>query len=174
MSLITVWWLSLVLGGLAITTLLVLLVRRYIDEIRQAKARQSRLAIQAILFQFLVSDEALSEARLQSLGQFRRRDQKTLRQLAIDLFHLIKGAEQRRLTRVLDLIGLQDDCLGDLHSKDVRTRRLAAEALQIFNSETARAALLQALEDPDPDTRVAAADSLLISGHLPAIHYLMG
>lgn len=172
-SLMTIWWLCLVLASLAVATLALLLIRRRIDENGQAKARQARLAIQTILFQFLISDESLSESRLQSLSQFRRRDQRELRQLSIDLFHLIKGTEQRRLSRVLDRIGLQQDCLGDLRSKDVRTRRLAAEALQIFDDETSRTALLQALEDPDPDTRVAAADSLLVRGHLPDIHFLM-
>lgn len=169
-----VWWMSLTLAVLALSTLSVLIVRRARDEHRLAHDQSVRLILQEILFRFMVADPSRRETDLNNLLNFRRREASVLRKLAIDLFHLIKGSERDKLRNVLQLIGLRDDCLRDLEHGGIRERRLAAEALHIFKDAEVQAALLKALDDADAETQVLAADSLLLIDALPDIHYLMG
>lgn len=167
-------WLSVVfLAVVSMATLASLIVRRAIDERREKRSRSSRRIIQEILFRYMVADSARRDQDLSNLMNFRRRDKDVIRKLAIDLFHLIKGSERNRLETLLRQIGLREDCLYDLRRASPRLRRLAAAALQVFDDEECRAALIKALDDKDIETRIAAADSLLFIGHLPDINFLM-
>lgn len=161
---------------LAITSMLifaVLVVRRAIDERRAKHNDAVRKLIQQILFRYMLDDTEADQADLQNLLNFRRRDKPVLRKLAIDLFHLVRGKERDRLTHLLKRISFRGECIRDLNNGSTRQRRLAAAALQMFADDKSRKALLKALNGSDEETRIAAADSLLIIGALPDLDVLM-
>lgn len=172
-ELMLIWWVTGILAVCSMLTLAVLAARRAWDEYRAAHNLHVRNVMQGILFKFMVADTAAYQQDLNNLLNFRRREQILMRRLAIDLFHLIKGQERDRISHVLGLIGFREDCLVDLKRSSVRRRRLAAAALQIFADDECRDALIKALDDSDPQTRVAAADSLLVINALPELDILL-
>lgn len=172
-ELMLIWWITAVLAGCSLLILAVLAVRRALFEYRAVHDLEVRKLIQAILFRFMLADNAGHQQDLDNLMNFRRREKPLLRKLAIDLFHLIQGHERQRISAVLNRIGFREDCLIDLKKGSPRRRRLAAGALQIFNDDESRTALIQALDDRDPQTRVAAADSLLVIKALPDLDVLL-
>ncbi len=168
-----IWMVTSVLAGASLLILALLVVRRAADEYRAKNNDLVRKIIQQILFRYMLDDKEADQTDLQNLLKFRRHDKPILRKLAIDLFHLVKGKERRRLTKLLKSIRFRDECITDLARGNVRQRQLAAAALQIFADEKSRKALLRALDDRDEETRIAAADSLLIIEALPDMDVLM-
>lgn len=168
-----IWWTTIVLAGFALAVLFVLVVRRGYDEYREIHERESRRLVQFILFKYMLSDEASDSADLNNLLSFSRREKPILRKLAIDLFHLVKGRERDRLTAILTKTGFHKECLKDLGRSNLRQRRLAAAALQIFEDRESREALIKALDDQDMEVRICAADSLLVIDALPDLNVLL-
>ncbi|MBC53733.1 MAG: hypothetical protein CMQ34_15355 [Gammaproteobacteria bacterium] len=168
-----IWLATGVLAVSAMLIFLVLVIRRALDE-RAAKHNEAvRRLIQQILFRYMADDSVADQSDLDNLLSFRRRDKPVLRKLAIDLFHLVRGKERERLTQLLKRIGFRRECIKDLRNGSARQRQLAAAALQMFADVKSRTALLKALDDRDPETRVAAADSLLVIDALPDLDVLM-
>lgn len=167
-----IWWTSLALATAAMLVMFILTVRRAREESRLQHDEQVRKAIQGILFKYMDSREA-RESDIDNLTNLQKRDKTVLRKLAIDLSHLVRGHERDRLIELLEAIGLQKECLSDVHSKDLELRTSAIRALQIFSDDTSRQALLRALEDRNPSIRMAAADALLHTEALPPLDTLM-
>lgn len=168
-----IWLATLLLACVSILIFLVLVIRRAIDERRAIHNDNVRKIIQQILFRYMLDDGEADQSDLGNLLSVRRRDQAVLRKLAIDLFHLVRGKERHRLTQVLKRIRFRGECIKDLRKGSIRQRRLAAAALQMFADEKSRNALLRALNDRDTETRIAAADSLLIIEALPDLDVLL-
>ncbi len=168
-----IWLATWALAGASLLILLVLVARRGIDEYRTKRYREVRKAIQQILFRYMLDDSEPDQADLQNLLDFRRRDKPVLRKLAIDLFHLVRGKERTRLAELLRRISFRKECVKDLARGRSRQRHLAAAALQMFPDKKTEKALLKALNDPDEETRIAAADSLLVIDALPDLDVLM-
>ena len=167
-----IWLATWVLAGTAMLIFAVLVIRRALDE-RAAKHNDAvRRIIQQILFRYMIDDHLTNQSDLDNLLSFRRRDKPVLRKLAIDLFHLVRGKERERLTQLLKRISFRGECIKDLRKGSTRQRQLAAAALQMFADEKSRKALLKALNDRDQETRIAAADSLLIIEALPDLDVL--
>lgn len=168
-----IWLATWVLALAAMLILAVLVMRRALDEHTAKHNDAVRRIIQQVLFRYMAEDREADQSDLDNLLSFRRRDKPVLRKLAIDLFHLVRGKERERLTQLLKRIGFRGECVKDLRRGSTRQRQLAAAALQIFADDKSKKALLKALDDRDQETRVAAADSLLVIEALPDLDVLM-
>jgi hypothetical protein len=168
-----IWWTTIVLAAFALMVLFTLVVRRAYDEYSEIHERETRRLVQSILFKYMLSYDSGDNADLNNLLNFGRREKPVLRKLAIDLFHLVKGREREHLTAILARTGFHKECLKDLKRSNVRQRRLAAAALQIFDDKESREALIQALNDRDMEVRISAADSLLVIDALPDLAVLL-
>lgn len=172
-ELMLIWWITLFLATVSLLVMGFLVIRRSWDERSERYNQDARKVVQDILFRFMLTENLDHERDLRNLLGFQRREKLLLRKLAIDLFHLIQGQERERLSHILSQIGFREDCLHDLRTGTPRRRRLAAAALQIFDDEESRQALLHALDDGDADTRVVAATTLLILNAVPATPLLL-
>ncbi|MES2605078.1 MAG: HEAT repeat domain-containing protein, partial [Pseudomonadota bacterium] len=162
-----IWWTSVVLALSSLMVMVILVVRRMLDERRVQQELHVRGVIQKILFSYMNSDWMSGQKDLSNLMHMNRSAQKVLRTLTIDLCHLIQGQERQQLTSLLTRSGFRDECLQDLRSKKPEDRRSAASALQLFNDATTTQALLDALSEEDGQVRLAAANSLKIINALP-------
>ncbi|MDP2141686.1 MAG: HEAT repeat domain-containing protein [Gammaproteobacteria bacterium] len=155
-----IWWTSLILAFASLLVMLILVLRRLMDERTIRRDQHLRNIIQQILFSYMNADWLSGQKDLKNLMNLDKAGHQVLRRLATDLCHLIQGQEREQLTGLLDRTGFRDECLRDLLSSHHERRRTAVSALQLFADEKTKAALLRAMDDKDGRVRLAAASSL--------------
>ena len=147
--------------------MLILVLRRWQDERGTFREKHQRQIIQQILFSYMDSDWMSGQKNLNNLLSLDKPGQQVLRRLAIDLCYLIQGQERNQLTSLLERTGFREECLRDLRNKHHESRRTAASALQLFDDEASKTALLSMLDDEVGAVRLAAAVSLKSMNALP-------
>ncbi len=152
-----IWWLCLGLAGLSLLLMSTLVVRRVIGD--RAAARRERRK-QAMLEWLL---DCLVTLVPEQAGDFieSKQDAKILVEVIEHLLRSLRGEERERLIAVLRSLGGLETCLERLrHGKDWQ-REAAAGSLRYLEGPGIREGLRQALDDPSPGVRCAAARALL-------------
>jgi len=166
MSLLEALWRTiLVLAGTSLLTLVLLVIRRYIAELKGRRTARDWDAIKETLFSYLDGEEDDPKA----IPTFSFSTKNTARDLAIHLADMIKGREKERLSRFLIKTGYLKKNLRRLRHPEVVQRREAAAALRLFDDEPVRRALHnRLLHDRADSVRLAAARSLMAQNDLPS------
>ena len=152
-----IWWLCLGLAGLSLLLMSTLVVRRVIGD--RAAARRERRK-QAMLEWLL---DCLVTLVPEQAGDYieSKQDVKILVEVIEHLLRSLRGEERERLIAVLRSLGGLETCLERLrHGKDWQ-REAAAGSLRYLEGPGIREGLRQALDDPSPGVRCAAARALL-------------
>lgn len=149
------WLLSLGLSALALMTMLVLILRRQILQQRHLKRERIR---KQLLRDILSYQEG--ELSTKELQQHARENLPVLAELVSDLVQLVRGEELDRLITLFEELGLTERLIHNLKRRSKHQRLLAAMNLRYTHNSQAQEALQRALDDPDPDVRLAAATSL--------------
>ena len=84
--------------------------------------------------------------------------------LLIEMFEIVRGEDQARLADLSDRAGIPAHLYGVLARGSTGQRLVAADTLVWFPSETTRAALRRALDDPDDEVGLTVAGSLVDLG----------
>lgn len=156
MSLLTfLWLLSLALSGIALVGMVILVLRRLILQKLQDRRGRTRKRLLQDVLSYLEGDLAAEE-----LGRRAASADSVLSELLSELAQLVRGSELTKLMALFEELGLMERLLHDLKHGDRHKRLLSARNLSYASTEKCIKALQAALDDRDPDVRLAAASSL--------------
>lgn len=158
------WAVSLGLSGLALVIMLGLIIARLISQRRVARSQSRRRALIPILLGNSTDEELVAAAR---------RSPEVLGPLAIELIQLVRGEERERFVATASRLGVPEQLRQRLMSGPVRERIRAAEVMGEFPDDFSTAALEAALDDRNPDVRLAAALALASSDRAPEAKQLV-
>jgi HEAT repeat protein len=164
MGLEGLWLTSLWLAGAALLIMVGLMVARSVSERRKRRSDAKRRRLIPLLLSTQVKPRSFRRAAVSSA---------LLADLAVELIQMVRGADKERLTAVAVQAGVPQRLLKQLRSGSSRDRLAAVEALGEFRFEQTVAALHKALDDRNPDVRIAAAMSLASMGHAPPARELI-
>jgi hypothetical protein len=164
MSLEGLWLTSLWLAGAALLIMVGLMIARSVSERRKRRSDAKRRRLIPLLLSSEVKPGSARPAAVSSA---------LLADLAVELIQMVRGADKERLTALAVQAGVPQRLLKQLRSRSSRDRLAAVEALAEFRFEQTVAALHKALEDRNPDVRIAAAMSLASMGHAPPARELI-
>ncbi len=151
-----IWQLALVLVLIGLLVVLVLVLRRLLEELRRdGLTRRREAARRLILAQLRRSATALEPDTLADLpADF-------LIELIDELAQMVRGEGRARLAELGRRLGLLDRLLEDLRSWRPGLRLEAARRLSIYRDEEVVPALSELLFDRAAPVRIAAATALL-------------
>lgn len=158
-----IWWLSLVLAGLAIATTVILVFARLLTTRRRVRWAARR---RELVRQLLGGNAAVKE----ELGQL---PPALVVDTFVELIRLVRGEERTRFVAQAGELGVPQQLARQLRRGSARERFLAAHALAQFGDEASVAALRRAVGDSNARVRLAAALSLAEGGHTDNIHELV-
>ncbi|HZH09764.1 MAG TPA: HEAT repeat domain-containing protein [Microvirga sp.] len=167
--LVGIWLTSLALAALSVAVMAFLVLVRVIATWGEKRREARRAALLATVFAWFdgkVEDAAI-EAEM-------ARHSKTAVTLVIEIFELMRGADQIRLAELATRCGLADRLRHQLASRKPAERLQAAESLIWFPSDETEAALRMALKDRREDVRLAAAASLAELGAAVPVSQILG
>lgn len=152
-----VWWLSLALAGVSLLLMSILVVRRVIGDRMIARREQRKQAMLEWLLDCLVTLVP------EQAGDFveSKQDAMILVDVIEHLLRSLSGGERQRLIAVLRSLGGVETCLERLRNGKDWQREAAAGSLRYLDAPGVREGLRQALDDPSPGVRCAAARALL-------------
>ena len=143
---------ALAAGVLLLLTFVV--ARRFVAAVRRRQAAQLRPALEAEVVAYLA---AVTEVPPLIETDAQRR---VLEAIALEMLFELRGGERTRLAEVLERAGVVDAACRRLASRRKRTSRRAADALSLFRSAQATAALVAALDHRDIWVRLGCARAL--------------
>lgn len=160
MLLKAIWLVSLGLAVSSLGTMLLLIVRRIVQDrhVRIRKARQK--VLRKIVFDYLESPETAAEF----LDRLTPLDVTEIRDMVEDLVRMVRGPAREQLKElIVDLGGaaLFQEVLRDGSEED---RLRAVASLALFEGDEIETALRGALDDPSPRVSLAAAQALVEFG----------
>ncbi len=151
-----IWQTTLVLVLIALLAVLVLVLRRLLAELRRERlTRRREVARRLILGRLRGSEEVPDPRELADLPT------EFLIELVDELAQMVRGEGRTRLAALGRRLGLVDRLLADLRSWRPGRRQEAARRLALYGDRRVVPALREALDDPAPAVRVAAATALL-------------
>ncbi|MFC4350342.1 HEAT repeat domain-containing protein [Fodinicurvata halophila] len=162
------WVVSLALSTLALAAMLSLVLRRLLIQRLEARRRRIRKDLLQDVFSYLEGNLAAQE-----MGQRAAAGRSVLTELIHELAQLVRGNELARLMALFEDLGLSERILHDLKHGDRHRRLLAAKNLGHAETDKGLQALREALEDSDPDVRLAAVSSLTELGAAPSLELLI-
>lgn len=167
--LVGIWLISLAFAVLSVAVMALLVLVRVIATWREKRREARRAALLSTIFAWFEgkAEDATIEAEM-------LRHRKTAVPLVIEIFELMRGADQIRLAELATRCGLADHLRQQLTSSSPAERLQAAESLIWFPSEATEAALRMALKDRREDVRLAAAASLAELGATVPISQILG
>lgn len=164
-SLETLWLGSLTLAAFSLAIMVTLLIARAVSsQLAQGRAKERER-----LVSLLLGDTASPEAEAPLL----RVGGKQLAFLSVELIQLVRGTDRERFVANATAMGVPERLRHQLGSGPPRARLAAAEALAQFDDEKSLQRLEQALDDPHPEVRIAAALSLAAVGKPPPARELV-
>jgi HEAT repeat protein len=167
-----VWWFSMMLAFSAIGVLLVLILRRYQDEMHEQWEATRATEVLLTVFCAMELMEAHMDNWTDVCPQFSKKDKNLAIKLTLHLCHLIKGRERDSLTRLLVQLGARKQAHLDLKHKNLKTRLDAVNVLQLFNDRSSVFMLIKSLNDEAPEVVMSAADALHELKALPPAYLL--
>lgn len=162
-ALLIIWYLSLLLAGAALGTMILLILGRL--AIRRRALRHSVRRRQ--LARDLLSGKTLSGRELKTLPSGLVTD------TFIDLIRLVRGADRTAFVEQAAELGVAEQLGRRARSPFARTRLVAVQSLADFHDEDSLRLLHASLEDSNEDVRLAAALSLAQAGRSDDIHALV-
>lgn len=165
----SIWVASVVLAAVSLNLMLYLIVRRVLLNRREARQAARRERVTTLAVQYLYRDLSAREIAAALKGK----DRNTLRDAVRDLRQLIRGDYRQRLIDLLDELNLIDSEIAVLKNGKANERWEAAVSLSSFRQSRVIRALQTALDDSDPDVRLAAAESLVELGAAPSVRVLL-
>lgn len=136
-----------------------ILAIRLVHRTRRRRERALRPAYEEALARYLALDDAAPPAVPE-----RPAARLLLRDVTVNAIVELRGRERKRLTALVEQLGLVAEAAAELRSRSRRRRRRAADALAALGSRTVREALLRGLGDRDRHVRLACARALAESG----------
>jgi HEAT repeat protein len=167
--LLGIWLTSLVIAALSVAVMAVLVLARFAAKWRAKRHEARRASLLATVFAWL--EGQVPDGQVDALVQ---RHNRTAMRLIVEIFELMRGADQIRLAELAARCGISDRLREQLKSKTTEERLKAAESLVWFPSEATQAALMLALKDRREAVRLAAATSLAELGTSVPIKLLLG
>lgn len=154
---------SAVFAIVAVGMMVVLYLRRRLDERQAAVDRDGDLALSRQLLAIIANSALLDSARLPPTVSDDQR-----RRVFSHLLHLVRGQDQDRLLALADAMALPEAALADLRDRRPARRVDAMRVLEQFPVPRAIDALIERMgNDPDDAVRLEAAAALARTGHLP-------
>ncbi|WP_417512915.1 HEAT repeat domain-containing protein [Minwuia sp.] len=155
-----IWMAAVVLIAIALLVFAVLLLRRFVNELFEA--RRKRIRKQRV--RTLLTEIREHPDRAPDSIDLPRRKRAAFEKTALALLDDLKGPERDALIRFLMAIGTMTRAINRMQSRRAVVRERSAAMLGIFPDDRARHQLTLALGDRDLAVRLAAASSLLMSG----------
>lgn len=93
--------------------------------------------------------------------------------VSVELIQMVRGGDRDAFIANAMRMGVPDQLRTRLDSGSARERVIAAEALAQFPDAVSHDRLVVALEDRNPDVRLAAAMALAVAGHAPDVRMLI-
>jgi HEAT repeat protein len=162
------WQVSLAMMAMSLSIVLLLIAYRWIDARNDRHRRRRRGQIEAAIFAFL-DGSADRDAVVNAAGP----RVELVGEVGLELVDLVRGQDRDRLIALLDGLGVARALRRRVEHGRRLARMTAAERLRCFGDEETSAVLRRALEDRDPDVRLAAARSLAEIGALPPLAELV-
>ncbi|WP_169711837.1 HEAT repeat domain-containing protein [Henriciella litoralis] len=151
------------MAAISIAAFLLLVVHRYLS--RKAKTRGERIHNETI-DALLVANEDHDEAVRKLTPMIRSRA--TFTQTFLEYTSLVRGSDLQHAVDALLDAGAEAEIIKSLHGGNNKYRRVAAETLGFFDTDTVKVALFNVLESKAPTpVKVAATRSLLALGQKP-------
>lgn len=158
-----IWNVSLVMAMLSIGAMLILVVRRVIQMRAAARREQRRAAASTVLLNYI--DGNADAAAVRSAAED---DDDLIGDLIFEMRELMRGEGTARLVELANACGGVDRERRNLASPNPGTRAEAVRRITIYG-EAAIPALTDALADPEPLVRTAAAVELTAIGAAPPL-----
>jgi HEAT repeat protein len=163
-----VWALSIVIGLIALTIMLVLVVLRVFHEKRRARDEILRRKLMTSLIRF--SEDGDRQALMAVLGGI---PAAVVADSGFEFLSMLRGNERRAIEDVLGSTGLPEFVRRRLRKGNEAERIQSAEILPGFPGATSVDVLLEALGDRSREVRIAAAISLNALGALPPLQTVL-
>ncbi|HEY8382394.1 MAG TPA: HEAT repeat domain-containing protein [Microvirga sp.] len=163
-----IWITAMIIAALAIGIMLVLVVARLIGNALAARRERRRQALLGTVLSWLdggTTDEALKAALL--------RHRSVATSLLIEIFELVRGADQQRLAMIADETDLPRYLRQIVEVGPTPDRIRAAESLVWFPSDETRAILRFVLHDRNADLSITAASALADLGETLPVRRLI-
>lgn len=153
--LLWIWLTSLLLATLSVIVMSLLVLVRVIATWRAKRRETRRSYLLATIFAWF--EGKVSDLEIEAVM---KRHSRTAVRLVIEIFELMRGTEQTRLSELSTRCGLTERLRGQLKSGTLAQRLRAAESLIWFPSEATEASLRAAFKDRNEEVRLTAATSL--------------
>lgn len=153
--LLTIWLIAISIAGAALAVMTALICVRLVGERLGARKERRRGELLGRLLAWLQGGVPEDEA-----AALLRRYRRTSTGLLIEIFELMRGADQERLARLADLAGIPGYLRRTLARSSAPWRLRAAESLVWFPSPETAASLRAALSDRRDEVSLAAAAAL--------------
>ncbi len=157
-----IYGLAVFFAALAVLIAIAVIVMRIVrTHLEMRRARRKERLLRVILLATELAD--FPEGVLHAIGKHPA----IARDIFAELGEVIRGASRTRLVALGHASGLDLWLHAELTRAQPLGRRLAAEVLRLFDDERTWAALRRAINDADPEVRLAAALALAELGHAP-------
>jgi HEAT repeat protein len=163
-----VWTLSIVIGSIALATMVVLVVLRVFHERGRARDTILRSELMTSLIRF--SEDGDRQSLMAVLEEI---PDAIVADSGFEFLSLLRGGERHRIEQVFAETGLPDFVRRRLRKGNEAERIHSAEILTAFPGTASVDALLDALGDRSREARIAAAISLNALGALPPLQTVL-
>jgi HEAT repeat protein len=159
-GLFVLWLVSLGIATAALLVMLGLIVARLLGGRRNVREEGQRRR----LIPMLLGGES---------GGAETAPKRLIADVSVELIQMVRGGDRDAFIGNATRMGVPDQLRKRLDSGSARERILAAEALAQFPDAASHDHLVAALEDRNPDVRLAAAMALAVAGHAPDVRVLI-
>lgn len=149
---------TVTLGTFLVALAVAIVVVRAVGDARRARERRVRPRFESALADYLTGPDRRRPERPT------RSERELFLRVVLDMLAEVRGADQERLTALLERMGFVDDLVGRLARRRRSARRCAAVTLVTVASTSARQPLVAALDDPDAEVRISCAAALVTIG----------
>ncbi len=150
-----IWLASLVLALLSVFTMGVLVLRRIVTDRNVRRAEQRKTELSALIF------EAMDRGQGLAAGGLTANDLDMVGEIVSGLLNTVAGDTRDRLINILKETEFKARCREELNSPVQAQRLKAITNLAMFADPDLKDDLFEALSDPSPHVRLAAAHALL-------------
>ena len=166
MALWALWYASLALGSISIGTMLLLVVRRVLDDRRSRHTAMLRARTTATLFEYLDGSADQHRVLVAAGGQPAPVDE-----LVFELRELVRGGDAGRLVALARDLGGFERARTGLTDRNPKARVRAVRFMAMYGEEAAQT-LGYCLKDRIGAVRIVAALELTRMGHAPGLEAL--
>ncbi len=157
MVLFLIWSCSLVLSTAAVVIMMCLVLRRLVLDRAERRREVVRRALTELTLGYLGDTVSLEEIRASPAA----RRPLVARAVITELSQMMRGHHIDRLAHLGREIGIVDNLLKELGHRRTARRANAARDLAMYREQRVIDSLMKALDDPEVDVHLAAADTLV-------------